>query len=327
MAEKYTHDLNVLCADLPYYKRRKSCQIKDFYPIRARIRLIFEKKYAIIPIPVRKEEVFELQEAKHITVLSGGRKLVLNAGTILYVLMIERIAEIHVSGGKVYETRMKISELAEALGDGFLKVHRGCLVSVMAIHDITDHINLNNGESLIYTIRKKHQIIAQFHEAQKRLISSFARDGIPETEEEYRAHYRSFDAMPFAFADIEMVFDEGSRAVDWIFRYSNPALAKLEKLPLERIIGSSFGSLFSNMDAKWLRLYERATLYGETLEVMDYSPEIDTCLKVICFPTFKGHCGCILFNISEIEYAKISGDTEKALMRYFGKPQEQSGEA
>ena len=32
------------------------------------------------------------------------------------------------------------------------------------------------------------------------------------------------------------------------------------------------------MNTKWLRLYERVTLYGETLEVMDYSPEIDACL-------------------------------------------------
>ena len=268
-----------------------------------------------------------MQKAAYITILSNGTKLVLNANTILYVLMIERTAEIHVSGGKVYETRMKISELEEALGEGFLKVHRGCLVSVLAIHDITDHVNLNNGEALIYTIRKKKQIIAQLQEARKRLISGFTRDGIPATEEECRAHYRGFDAMPFAFTDIERVFDEERRAVDWIFRYGNPALAKLEKLPLEKLIGSSFGSLFSNMNTKWLRLYERATLYGETLEVMDYSPEINAYLKVTCFPTFKGHCGCILFNLTEIEYAKISPDADKALMRYFGKTPERDGEA
>ena len=75
-----------------------------------------------------------------------------------------------------------------------------------------------------------------------------------------------------------------------------------EKLPLDRLIGNSFGSLFSNMDSKWLRSYERAVLYGEKLELIDYSPEIDTNLKVTCFPTFPGHCGCILFNISEIEF-------------------------
>ena len=97
-------------------------------------------------------------------------------------------------------------------------------------------------------------------------------------------------------------------------------------MPLEKLIGSSFGSLFSNMNTKWLRLYERVTLYGETLEVMDYSPEIDACLKVTCFPTFKGHCGCILFDLTEIEYAKISPDADKALMRYFGKARERDSE-
>ena len=74
-----------------------------------------------------------------------------------------------------------------------------------------------------------------------------------------------------------------------------------KKLPLDKMIGNSFSSLFSNMDAKWLHVYERATLYGETLEIMDYSPEIDTNLKIICFPTFPGHCGCILFNADKMK--------------------------
>ena len=260
-----------------------------------------------------------MQEEKYITVISKGKKTVLGISTILYVHMINKIVEIHVSGGKIYQTRMTLSELERKLGDGFIKVHRGCIVSAMAIHDISDNINLNNGESLIYTIRKKNQIIEQFCSKRKRIISSFRRDGIPTTEEEYRSHYSSFENLPFAFTDIEMIFNEESHAVDWIFRYGNPALAKLEKTPLERLVGSSFGSLFSNMDSKWLRSYERATLYGETLEIIDYSPEIDTYLKVICFPTFKGHCGCILFDITEIKFTKNSSDAEKALMLYFGK--------
>lgn len=258
-------------------------------------------------------------ESKYITITSNGKKIVLGVSTILYVLMVNKTAEIHVSGGKIYEARITISQLEEKLGEGFIKAHRGCLVSVRAIHEISDKINLNNGESLIYTIRKKNQIIKQFRSTQKSIISSFTRYGIPTTEEEYRKHYSSFENLPFAFTDIEMIFNEKSHAVDWIFRYGNPALAKLEKLPLEQLIGSSFGSLFSNMDSKWLRSYERATLYGEILEIIDYSPEIDTYLKVICFPTFKGHCGCILFDISQIKFTKNSNDAEKALLLYFGK--------
>ena len=264
----------------------------------------------------------DLQEAKYITICSNRKSIVLATNTILYALKATKSVEIHVSGGKIYETRMALSELEEKLGEGFIKVHRGCLVSVMAIHDIDDSINLINGEALAYTIRKKNEIIDRLHSKQRSVINSFNKDGVPQTEEEYRRHYSTFDYMPFAFTDIEMVFNDERHAVDWIFRYGNPALAKLEKLPLEQLIGRSFSSLFSNMDSKWLRSYERATLYGETLELIDYSPEIDTYLKVICFPTFKGHCGCILFNISEIEFTKNSSDAETALMLYLSKPLE-----
>ena len=98
-----------------------------------------------------------------------------------------------------------------------------------------------------------------------------------------------------------MIFDEESNALDWIFRYGNKALAELEMYPLKKLIGSSFGSLFENMDSKWLRFYEKVALYGEVLEINDYSPEIGENLKVICFPTFRGHCGCILFKPDDIK--------------------------
>lgn len=259
-----------------------------------------------------------MHETKHITIISSRKKVVLGVSAILYILVIGKNTQIHILGKKVYETKMSLNQLEKELGDGFIKVHRGCLVSAMAIHDITDKINLINGESLEYTTRKKNQIIQQLHLKQKSIINSFNSSGVPETEEEYFKHYSSFDNMPFAFTDIEMVFNEEKHAVDWIFRYGNAALSKLEKLPLDELIGNSFGSLFSNMDSKWLKNYERTALYNETIEMIDFSPEIDTYLKVICFPTFKGHCGCILFNIDEIEFSQNSGEAQHALEMYLG---------
>lgn len=259
-----------------------------------------------------------MQETKHITIISNRKKIALSISAVLYVFVVGKNTQIHILGGKVYETRMSLSQLEKELDDGFIKVHRGCLVSAMAIHDITETINLNNGESLAYTIRKKKQIIEQLQLKQRNIINSFNNSGIPETEEEYFRYYSSFDHMPFAFADIEMIFNEERHAVDWIFRYGNDALAKLEKLSLDEMIGNTFGSLFSNMNSKWLKSYERTALYNETLEIIDFSPEIDTYLKVICFPTFKGHCGCILFNIEEIEFTKNSSEAQHALDKYFG---------
>ena len=53
---------------------------------------------------------------------------------------------------------------------------------------------------------------------------------------------------------------------------------------------------------------------------MDYSPEVDKYLKVICFPTFEGHCGCILFDISNISFVQNGNDTEQVTMnKYFAE--------
>lgn len=214
----------------------------------------------------------------------GDAPLVINADTIWYIQMKRNYAEIHLTNGAVFTSRITMEELEQHLGDDFIKVHRSCLVAVRAIHSVENTIVLNSGEQLEYVVRQKKRILEQLQTQQKRLILTMQDDTAPANAEEYHEHYKSFDAMPFAFTDIEMVFDEERRAVDWIFRYANPALAKLEKLPLESLIDHSFGSLFANMDAKWLRSYERAVLYGEMLEIFDYSPEVDTYLKVTCFP-------------------------------------------
>lgn len=57
----------------------------------------------------------------------------------------ENMAEIHTSGGNVYKSLISLERPESTLGDSFLKVHRSRPVSVMAIHDITDKVNLNNG--------------------------------------------------------------------------------------------------------------------------------------------------------------------------------------
>lgn len=260
-----------------------------------------------------------MKNAKKITIISDKKEMHLNVRTILYVLMHGNIASIHRSSAGTLETRMTLAELEEMLGDNFIKVKRNCLVSVFAIHNITDKINLCNGEELEYAQRNRQEILDKFHAVQKSIVGSFFDGDVPKTKEEYQEYYRVFDHMPFAFTDIEMVFDEKFRAVDWVFRYGNHALEKLEKLPLEEMIGNSFSTLFPNMDEKWLRTYERATLFEEMLNIVDYSPEIHTNLEIICFPTFKGHCGCILMNVDKLKFFRTTNDTEKAISAFIGK--------
>ena len=180
-------------------------------------------------------------------------------------------------------------------------------------------ITLSNGESLEYATQHRREILEKFHTKQHSIIELLADNDNPTDNEEYHQHYKCFDNIPIAFTDIEMIFNEESQAVDWIFRYGNETFARLEGFPLDALIGKSFGSIFSNMDSKWLRSYEHSVLYGETLEIVDYSPEIDKYLRIVCFPTFKGHCGCLLFDISETNFSVEKTVVEKATLMYLKK--------
>lgn len=259
-----------------------------------------------------------MDTSRYLTIKVKRSYIDIDVRTIQYVFMNENVAEIHLSGGKIYRTRMTMSSIEEILGmEEYIKVHRSCLVAVRAIHSVSDKIHLNSGETLNYVARRKKEITAEFLEKRGNIVSHLQGDSDPDADNRYMETFRVFDDLPIAFADIELVFDDGHNVVDWIFRYGNAALAKLEKLPLERIVGHSFGSIFPNMDQKWLGSYERAALLGETLTIIDYSPEIDTYLHVICFPTSKGHCGCLLFDISQMQYVENKEDATNARLRFL----------
>lgn len=245
-------------------------------------------------------------EGKYIIVYFGKKKNVVQVKNVLYVLMDGNNAVLHTIDGKEFKVRKTFSEIKDELGEGFITIHRGGLVSVMAVSEITDKIYLINGESLTYTHRKRKLIIENFKEESEKIVNGIKNDNSPVTYDDYRRRYESFEKMPFAFTDIELVFDEEKRVTDWIFRYGNEALARLEKMSLDNLINHSFSQVFHNAEKKWLVAYERAAFYGETLELSEYSREIDEELRVICFPTLKGHCGCILFSDKDIKTVKLT---------------------
>ena len=263
--------------------------------------LSVEKEIGTAPASVSREK------PECLSILVGRREVKLLIRNILYIRITKGVAHIHVSSGEIFTTRSTHCALQRILGDRFLFVGNNCLVSGVAIHRVGKKLELCNGEQLDFSQRRRQEILRFMSSWKKRFIDSLEEETIPRSFEEYERYYHCFHNASFAFTDIEMIFDENQQATDWIFRYGNQELSRIEKLPLKTLIGNSFGSLFANMDSKWLRSYEQVVLYGRTMTLVDYSPEIDTNLMVICFPTFKGHCGCILFNAEELPLGKLPG--------------------
>lgn len=85
----------------------------------------------------------------------GDAPLVINADTIRYIQMKRNYAEVHLTNGVVFTSRITMEELEQHLGDDFIKVHRSCLVAVRAIHSVENTVVLNSGEQLEYVVRQK----------------------------------------------------------------------------------------------------------------------------------------------------------------------------
>lgn len=87
--------------------------------------------------------------------------LVINTDTIRYIQMKRNYAEVHLTNGAVFTSRITMEELEQHLGDDFIKIHRSCLVAVRAIHNVEDTVVLNSGEQLEYVVRQKKRILEQ----------------------------------------------------------------------------------------------------------------------------------------------------------------------
>ena len=106
------------------------------------------------------------------------------------------------------------------------------------------------------------------------------------------------DYNPHAFCLIRVELDEAGEPYDWTFLYCNDALAKLEGLPKEKILGHRFFELFPNGSRKWLKPYYESAYEGKATSSNDISEEIDKYLQIETFPTNeKGVCACILRDI------------------------------
>lgn len=117
--------------------------------------------------------------------------------------------------------------------------------------------------------------------------------------------------MPVAFTVFKVEVDERGNPSDLIFVYANKALAQLENITREKLIGSSFYDIFKNGDRKWLNIYWETAYKGVTREIEAYSHEIEKFLSISCYQPAMGYCAQILKDISEEKRLEIEGEKKQ----------------
>lgn len=116
---------------------------------------------------------------------------------------------------------------------------------------------------------------------------------------------KSFDKSDLAYCIIKVILDESGKPCDWEFVYLNEALAKIEGLPKEELLGRRFFEIFPNADKKWFKYYYPAAYEDQSFIFDDVSEEIGSALRIRCFPIEQGYCGCVIEDITN-EFERIA---------------------
>lgn len=225
------------------------------------------------------------------------KKYNIKADDIKYILREDKKTCIYTKDGRVTATYTPLKEFIEHLSpNDFIHIDKGVLLARLQIISI-------EGEQY-YTIDGRTFSGRKNHGKQHR--DNRARLGYSTDSSRNRSDIISnlqlrmslLDDMPIAFCIIEMLFDEEHHGIDFLFRYCNKAMEKLEGKTISEMINCSFYDIFTNADSKWLVAYAQTALYGGTQVIYDYSPEIGKQLKITCFRPEQGFCGCLLEEIS-----------------------------
>ena len=123
----------------------------------------------------------------------------------------------------------------------------------------------------------------------------------------------AYDDSPFAFCVIKVIADNTGKAQDFTFEYANNAMAILEGTALDKLLKSSFNSLFHKIDGKWVEMYGETAFSGGSQTITDYRPEIDKYLQIRCYQMVYGYCGCLLSDVTKEKKIEISLQAETKL--------------
>lgn len=118
--------------------------------------------------------------------------------------------------------------------------------------------------------------------------------------EDMEKRYKGFlEKMPIAISSTEVLIDDHNQPYDFRYTYCNPAHEKLEGVKPGELTGKRFYEFFEKSDPKWLKYYYETAFLGIPHIVRDYSPEIGKDLLIHTFSTQKGHCDCVIQDITQ----------------------------
>lgn len=217
---------------------------------------------------------------------------------ILYMVRDSRKSSIHLIDNRIIETYIPIKSFIDFFNSElFITINKGITVNASYISSIKDSIyTMSDGKQFKGRTRAPAQ-----HKKNISLITSNSNSKSNENMSTLiPERFSVMDNSPIAFAVIEVTFDDEGHGMDFIFRYCNDAMLKLEELSAEEIVNKSFYEVFKDSNKKWMVSYADVALNGNQKIISYYLKKSNRKVLAYCYQPYERFCACSLIEVESI---------------------------
>lgn len=243
---------------------------------------------------------------KGIELMVNRHMMQIPASSIVYANVTDKLCKIHLDNEDMLSLFITISDLMEKLGDmDFLRVSRSSLVAYTAVESVNmEEVVLHGGIRIPYSRSRRREIMEKARRCMERQI--VCRDkSRPMGKLDFNRDFSFWDELPVGFCVLGFVADHAGGFSDFVFRYANRAFADIEGISMEGLLNRTYGQVFPGAQSRRLAIYSKVAFMGDTVELIDKSPEIDKELLVVCYQPAYGYCACMVCDATNKYYLQM----------------------
>lgn len=221
------------------------------------------------------------------------RRNKINPSDIVYIVRNGRNTCIHLTDDRTISTYISIKSFLDFFkSDLFITINKGITLNVSFISSIDNGLyKMCDGVVFKGRTRSPSQHKNNIEKiVQHASLAKNISNKIPEL-------FSVMNNSPIAFAVIEVTFDDNGHGMDFIFRYCNDAMLKLEGLSADDIVNKSFYEVFKDSNKKWMVSYADIALNGNKKIISYYLKKSNRKVLAYCYQPYERFCACSLIDV------------------------------
>lgn len=227
-----------------------------------------------------------------LTVQADYRKAQIPVDDIVYITVEGRKTKITRSDGSAVRTNRSLKDVYGDLPeDTFSNINRGIVVSKRYIKDEANGvITMTDGTQFRRRVRSDRAPKPQ----KKKPIHPEA----PHVQCPAPMLGQWLDQLPVPMLIMELVYGKTGSGMDFLVRYCNREMARLEGIVPQEVQDGSVSQLPNIGSAKWMAVFADVALSGSSRVIEDALEGSEKYMQLRCFRPQPGFCCCILTDLT-----------------------------